>query len=288
MDRGGEKGYNRAMKASDIVIYSDMDGTVLTDWNMGPVVPQRNLQLIKRFVDEGGSFSVASGRQGPEIVPFFPGMKWTIPLVCSNGSVLYDAKRGVPAEKISLPLAYKEECVRYFSARNDVFLVAADENEIYQVSCGDPERDKCLDDRYRPVTSVERFLRDDFVKVVFITEDGGDFEGLKARVDAFPCAHLVVGSQSGPRYYEINAVGVDKGSAIRRAMAHAGMEGRTLACIGDYFNDWTMLKAADIAACPENAHPGIKEICSIHTCDNNTGALAELIERLLADDFHGV
>ena len=50
------------MKAKDYIIYTDMDGTVLTDWSLGPVVPERNLGRIRKFVEEGGSFSVASGK----------------------------------------------------------------------------------------------------------------------------------------------------------------------------------------------------------------------------------
>ena len=39
------------MNANEIILYTDMDGTVLSDWSMGPVVPERNLRLIRRFVE---------------------------------------------------------------------------------------------------------------------------------------------------------------------------------------------------------------------------------------------
>ena len=73
---------------------------------------------------------------------------------------------------------------------------------------------------------------------------------------------------------------MDKGTGIRRALAAAGLEGRTLVCIGDYFNDEAMLRQADIAACPANAAQGIREMCQIITCSNNEGALADLLEQL--------
>lgn len=276
----GSPEYNTAMKAKDLVIYTDMDGTVLTDWSMGPVVPERNLELIKKFVEEGGSFSVASGRQGPGILPFFPDIRFTAPLVCGNGAVLYDAAAGRPLRKVNLPQAYKLECLDYFLAHPDVWIVAADDEAIWQISSGDQSKDARLDDWVRPWMSIDDFLERDFVKVCYVTAAGGSVETLRAEVDRFDTAGLVVGAQSGPRYLEMVERSVNKGDGIRRALELAGLQDRTLVCIGDYFNDWAMLKAADIAACPENSHQGIKDICRIVTCGNNEGAVADLIERL--------
>ena len=71
------------------------------------------------------------------------------------------------------------------------------------------------------------------------------------------------------------------------------MTDKTLVCIGDFYNDVSMLEIADIAACPDNAPDDIKAMCQIVqnnipdkqdrkivTCNNNEGALADLIEIL--------
>lgn len=269
------------MKACDLVLYTDMDGTALTDWDRGPVVPERSLRLIRRFTEEGGAFSVASGRQGPDIVPFFPGVDFGAPLVCGNGAVAYDSRSRRFLRSIPLPQAYKEQCVAYSMARRDVWIVAADEHAIFQILSGDREKDGELTDWNRAPLTVEEFLARPFIKVVYITADADGMEPLKADVAKLPAAPLVVGAQSGPRYYEMVEQSVNKGAGVRWAMEAAGLTGRTLVCLGDYFNDWAMLRAADIAACPSNAADGVKEICSIHTCSNNEGAVGDLIERLL-------
>ena len=128
--------------------------------------------------------------------------------------------------------------------------------------------------------SIEDFLSGDYVKVVYILAEGGDMEALKHEVAALPGAELVTGAQSGPRYLEMVDHTVSKGVGIRQALAAAGLEKRTLVCIGDYFNDESMLRQADIAACPSNAAQGIQEICQLITCSNNDGAVADLIEQL--------
>jgi hydroxymethylpyrimidine pyrophosphatase-like HAD family hydrolase len=48
--------------------------------------------------------------------------------------------------------------------------------------------------------------------------------------------------------------------------------------VGDFENDFEMLRAADVAACPSNAIDIIKEICDIKLCSNDEGAIADLIE----------
>lgn len=268
------------MNANEIILYTDMDGTVLTDWDMGPVVPERNLRLIRRFVEAGGCFSAASGREAPNILRFFPGIPFKAPLVCSNGAVVYGGTPGQVLRKIPLPGPYKLVCRDYVLSRPDIWIVAADERAIYQVLTGYSARDAALDDLARPCISMEQFLAGDFVKMVYILPEGGDMEGLKADVARLPCCDLVVGAQSSPRYYEMVERSVNKAEGIRYAMKAAGLEERTLVCIGDYFNDWAMLQAADVSACPGNSPQEIKDICQIVTCGHNEGAVGDLIEQL--------
>ena len=268
------------MKANDIIIYTDMDGTALTDWSMGPVVPERNLRMIRRFIQEGGRFSAATGRQAPDVLRLFSGVRFRAPLVCANGAVVFDGGGGRVLRKIPLPGPYKRDCADYVLSRRDLWMVAADEHGIYQVLTGDPVRDDALDDWVRPRTTMERFLAEDFVKAVYILPEGGDMEGLKAEEARLPHHGLVAGAQSGPRYYEMVERSVSKADGIRYGLKAAGLTGRTLVCIGDYFNDWAMLQAADIAACPDNSPQEIKDICQIVTCGHNEGAVGDLIEQL--------
>ena len=54
------------------------------------------------------------------------------------------------------------------------------------------------------------------------------------------------------------------------------------AAIGDYFNDWEMLKAVGVSACCGQAPKKIKEIVDLVTCHCDRGAVADLIEYLIA------
>lgn len=268
------------MKAKDIIIYTDMDGTALSDWDKGPVVPERSLQLIQRFVAEGGCFSVASGREASGILRYFPEVEFKAPLVCYNGAVVCDADSGEVLRKFSLPESSLQDCWDCLLAHPEAQLLASTEHRLYQVLTGDPQRDHVPEDWEWFTLPMENFLAGEFVKVAYLLPDGGDMEGFKADFSRMPHHDLVVGAQSAPLCYEVVEHSVNKGMGIRYALEAAGLENRTLVCIGDYYNDWAMLQTADIAACPETSPREIRDICKIITCGNNEGAVGDLIERL--------
>lgn len=271
------------MKAQNLIIYSDMDGTMLTDRDRGPYVPQRNLQAIKRFISEGGAFSVASGREYSDILRYFPDIEFNAPLVCGNGSNLYDCQADKVFFADTLSKNYKTESAHYLLTHDNVWMVAADQYSIYQIMTGDPGRDSSIVDYLiRKTKTVDEYINGDMVKTVYVAADASQMEALRKDIDKLPSAHEVAQMLSSPIYCEIVNKTVSKAEGIRRAMKYAGMTDRTLVCIGDYMNDYAMIKNADIPACPSNACEQIRQLCGIVTCDNNTGAVADLIDRLLA------
>lgn len=47
------------MKLQDIFLVSDLDGTLI---GANHTIPQRNIDAIRRFQEQGGRFAVATGR----------------------------------------------------------------------------------------------------------------------------------------------------------------------------------------------------------------------------------
>ena len=271
--------YNTGMDFQNIIIYTDMDGTVLTDWDRGPVVPQRNLLAIKRFMEKGGTFSIASGRQHSDILPYFEGLIPNAPLVQGNGTSLYDCIQGKTLYMLPLSREYKEECVEFCKTRPWVWAAVGNVSTVMQINFGD-ERDKITKALTNYRISVEEFLTGDYTKVVYVVEDPAQIDEIRAHTDCFATAQSMQQTLSAPIFLECYSIQAGKDNGVRKAMELAGLEGKTLVCIGDFYNDESMLRAADIPACPSNAPDGIKQLCKIITCDNNEGALADLIEML--------
>ncbi|MEA4894289.1 MAG: HAD family hydrolase [Oscillospiraceae bacterium] len=268
------------MKAKDAIIFSDMDGTLLSDWSLGPYVPAANLEAIKRFISEGGLFSIASGRQFRDTVEFLGGIKFSVPMVQDNGSVLYDSINDVVLEKIPFPEAAKLECLEYSRRNRGVRLIAADEDKLYQVVVGGASGEPLLRDLTRTPISEEQYLSLESVKVCFVVLDEADVPSVYSDIIKFKCSDKLVLMQSSPVFLEMLDKNAGKAAGIKKAVVRAGAEGRKLICIGDYDNDCDMLKLADISACPFNSSPRVLEMADIVTCGNNEGAIADLINRL--------
>ena len=269
------------MDLKNFVIYSDMDGTLLTDWDRGPCVPKRNLQGIRKLMQKGGAFSIATGRQYKDTMAFFPDILFNAPTVQGNGAVIYDCSADKVLKATPVLPSCKKELVEYTRRFPNLWLAPADVDRIYEISFNDA-RDGSLHDVIKPRSkiSIEEFYSRDFIKVCFILGDPAFMPQLEKDYANMKCSENLNHACSSPIYFECYDRTVDKGKGVLEARKYAGLEDKKLVCIGDYFNDRSMLLAADIAACPENAPQEIKDICSIVTCNNNEGAIGDLIDRL--------
>lgn len=268
------------MRADEVIIYSDMDGTMLTDWSLGPYVPKANLDAIRAFITAGGMFSIASGRQFGETLPFFGDIVFSAPMVQGNGAVIYDCVNGKILKKIVLPDKVKAESLSYRDRRKGVWLVAADEFDIYQVESDDRVWDLKLNDKARKMISTQEYMSLELVKVCFVLNDEAELEAVADDLRNFESSDMVLLTQSSPVFLELLDKSAGKAPAIAEAVKLAGAEKRHLVCIGDYDNDCDMLSLAEIPACPENSSPRVLEMANIVTCGNNEGAVADLIRRL--------
>ena len=266
------------MNADKFIIYSDMDGSILSDWDKGPVVPEYNLRMLEEFRADGGLFSVASGRLHRDIMSFFPEGMINAPVVCANGSQIYDTCSGSVIYKCLLPEKFRREAASYCRGREDVSIITADENELYHVELEGGGDDG--DGYIRNSISEEEFYSGDYTKICYVLRDLSIMDELKNATAGFDSAPLIDCVDSSPVYLEVMKKGISKAGGISRAMKYAGAEDRILVCLGDFYNDAEMLRDADISACPDTSPADIKEMCRFVCCSNNEGAVGDLIKRL--------
>ena len=72
--------------------------------------------------------------------------------------------------------------------------------------------------------------------------------------------------------------GIGKAAGYKQLIKAIGAEDRFTVAAGDFMNDLAMIQAADLGAAVANAQPSVKENANIVLCDNNSGAMASLIE----------
>ena len=78
--------------------------------------------------------------------------------------------------------------------------------------------------------------------------------------------------------YEILAENTHKGTAVQKLAEILGIDNEHTGAIGDYFNDYDMLRTVGVPACCGQAPDELKEISEFVTCHCNYGAVADFLE----------
>lgn len=272
------------MEYSKTVLFSDLDATLFN--SRGEVSPE-NLAAIRRYMEQGGKFAISTGRQPDNAMWYLREVFTNAPSVVLNGSATYDFATGEYGNCVYLDRAalwtylrrmlselpgmdiqmYCRAGIRYITPREQAQpQMLSLHNPCRFVTPESMEREdifKCL--LYAP-PALEQGLLD-----ILRPGDGKDFRIVPGTTD--------VGGVI--TYYELLPLGVSKSTAIDALRDDPSLSGRIFLAAGDYWNDYEMLKAVDIAVAPANAIDEIKAICRYVTVSNNDHCIARIIDELI-------
>ena len=267
---------------SDVLLTVDYDRT-LTDTNA--VVPQRNLDAIRYFMDNGGTFTVNSGRSLPMARCFRDSVPVNAPLLLYNGSAWYDTKeeklmnaRLIDLDPVTavydLQAKFPELTIEIQGLYHHHIFKKNAIWEDYNVSNGSsweyttPDQtgpfvkfavygyfmDNQTSSMYQFTPHEEMLFNE---AIAYIEEKWGD------KLELF---------RACPRILDLHAKGCSKLRSARDLQKHLGK--KILVCVGDADNDLTMLEGADYAFCPSD---GIVAARFPNVCPCGDGAVAEVI-----------
>ena len=258
-------------------LFSDMDGTLLTN---DKKVSAENLAAIRRFVEAGGYFGIATGRSENIAAPFLKDIPMNLPAILYNGAAVYDfskeaflyqaeLERSLVIKMATLALeVYPEVCAEVYT------------NGIIQLLNRD-----CVMDHYIPRENqkFEYKALDDFglcMKLLFYGENAKLKEVERKLYEVTAGAGLQV-MFSAPYYLELLPSGATKGSALSWIVENLGIDPDDTAAIGDFYNDVALIETASIGAAPANAPEDVKECANVIVADNEHSAVADFIGRYL-------
>ena len=268
-----------------IVIASDLDGTLLAKNEAGDA---RNLARIRYFIENGGHFTIASGRGACQIegrIPYPPTL-CNLPAVTANGACLYDFSADRAIEEHCMP---RETVVRLCSYIKNYFptvgtrataasgvLVEDDSNPYIRRDC---EALKiCL--HFLPVSEWA-------TEHVYKIAARGDAEVIAAAWQALArdFGDELELAPSWSTTLDIQNKGRTKAVMLKEMVASYLPYPTVLCTVGDYENDVEMHKLSDLPCCPDNATDHVKSICRLHLCHHSEGVIGDLIDYL---DTHDV
>ncbi|MFR5874885.1 MAG: HAD-IIB family hydrolase [Eubacterium sp.] len=265
------------------LVVSDIDGTLK---NKIRKLPRRNYDAIKKFTDLGGNFTLASGRLQSSLERNYNRITPNQPAIVLNGAGIYDYNerkmlwRNTIGEK-------GRNFVRYICKEFDEIFKSVDigvyfDDYVYIVKSGLLAKGTMYFDkaRHEYVKSIDDVPEDGWMKVIFWSNPLviSKLEHLVKNMEN-PDANFMSSSLWS---FEMLQKDTHKGVGIMKLADMIGIEKTHVAAIGDYYNDWDMLKTVGLPACAGQAPSSIHKICKFEACHCNKGCVADLLEYIMS------
>jgi len=266
---------------SDILLTADFDLT-LTDQNGR--VPARNLEAIRYFMDNGGAFTVNTGRSLPQSRLILEQIPMNAPFLCYNGSLAAENGQVILAHTIDLPLeqTLREVCEAFPDLNVDLHGMSAHFGfqpvgcwEEYYAARGIEYHLAQSGMDFGPFLKFNVYgaLHDDTFYQVFsgTAQEMARIDEAKAWLQAKYGDKIVV-YRAGAKVLNVHSAETSKIRTARELQAKLGR--KILVCVGDAENDLTMLEGADYAFCPSD---GAVAHLFPNVCPCGDGAVADVI-----------
>ena len=271
---------------SNILIVTDLDGTFFGKHG-API--ERNLKAVERLKTQGGHFTVATGRTNLNLKH-----KWqdaadlvNAPVVGCNGAMLADLRTDKMIDGRLMDREHVRELIDFMVSEYPNLGARISVEEGFLSSPAQRARCPEVDRDLNGVAPAKVFTLPeeewgsiaDWYKAVVRGSIEQTDEFRRAAEEKWPGRFET--SKSGAAYLEFQAPGTTKATMLPALREYVekkvGKPVKIYAC-GDYENDLTMLKAADVAVCPTNALDCIKEVADLCLCHHTEGLIASLIE----------
>ena len=265
------------------LVVSDIDGTLN---NKARKLPKRNYNAIKKFTDLGGNFTLASGRLQSSLERNYNRITANQPAVVLNGAGIYDFSKREMVWRSTIG-EKGQEFVRYIAKEYDELFKRVDigvyfDDYVYIVKSGLLAKGTMYFDKakHEYVKSIDDVPKDGWMKVIFWSNPLV-INKLQRLIDRMenPDANFMASSMWS---LEMLQKDTHKGVGIMKLAENLGIEKSHVAAIGDYYNDWDMLKTVGLPACAGQAPSSIHHICKFEACHCNEGCVADLLEYIMS------
>ena len=267
---------------SDILLTVDYDRTLTAP---DSTIPERNIEAIRYFMENGGTFTVNTGRSLPMARAFMDKVPVNAPLLLYTGAVAYDVQQ----EQIVFLHEIKMDLWKTVHELLDLFpdlTVEVQALDKHYDFLPNPAWDAFSANNCAYGTAEEGQDLGPFVKFALygeirdVTVDHlfhGSVEEIRRMDEAEKLLNQRFGQhvsafRAGPRIIDVQARGISKGRAARELKEQLGRS--ILVCMGDAENDVVMLEGADHAFVPADA---ILRDRFENVCKCADGAVADVI-----------
>ena len=272
---------------SDVLLTVDFDRTMT-----GPdsKIPQRNLDAVAFFMENGGTFTINTGRSVSSFRKHLDNVPVNAPILLYNGSARWEKGHLTHMKLLDMDLWETVEAVQKEFPGMNLEIQGVEAHYLV-----DPTEDfvafyEALKWNHQIVTPGEdlgpfmKFAlagspRSKSVATLFDISEKEDaaFDAAQERLMELWGDKIEV-YRAAPRIIDVHAKGVSKIAAARQLQQELGK--KILVCAGDAENDIPMLEGADFAFCPAD---GVVANRFETVCNCAEGAIADIIYKKIPE-----
>lgn len=260
------------------IIFSDMDGTLLTSENK---LPKGFDEMITELCRRGVIFAPASGRQYFSLLRTFEEYRDEFLFLAENGTFVLRKGKEIFSSPLNVEATKKvltasegfENILRVWCGKKDAYL-RCEQNT--------PEFRAELEKYYTHNAVIDNFdeIRDVPLKLAFFDPTGNADKNIYTKLAPFREELQVV--LSSDYWVDVMSPTINKGEAIKNVQRVMGIRPEECAAFGDYLNDCEMMQAVGFSFAMANAHPDLKKLSRFETVTNDEAGVLVGIRRLIA------
>lgn len=257
-------------KFDGYVIVSDLDGTLLDD---NKDVSKENLEAINYFTQNGGEFSVATGRVIEATEEYLLKIEVNLPIIVYNGGVIYDYKNKKIISEKFVDDNQKQIANKIKEGNENIGIEIYANRKLY-----------ILKDSGNSIRSATKML-----DIIYdITEDVFSMEWHKILVvgksdvidsieKTFEDKYNIKGTRSGRTSFELLPAHESKGHALKSIIEMHNLDPNKIICVGDNMNDLELLQEAAFSFCPENGSEQLKKYSDFIAPSNEDHVIKHIV-----------
>ena len=272
---------------SDVLLTVDFDRTMT-----GPdsKIPQRNLEAVDFFMENGGTFTINTGRSMSSFHNHLGKVPVNAPILMYNGSARWENGKLADLKPLEMDLWETVKTVRKEFPGMNLEIQGVEFHDLVDPEPAYVAFYQALKWGHRvvePGQDLGPFLkfalagtpRSTTVATLFETSQAEDaiFDAAQARLLELWGDKIEV-YRAAPRIIDVHAKGVSKIAAARQLQQELGK--KILVCAGDAENDIPMLEGADYAYCPAD---GVVANRFETVCNCAEGAIADIIYKKIPE-----
>lgn len=268
---------------SDVLLTVDYDRTLTAP---DSTIPRRNLEAIRYFMENGGAFTVNTGRSVPMTKVFRDIVPVNAPLLLYNGSAAFDTKKGEFTFCHAIDLDLWEAVHRCEELFPDLTVEVQGLKAHYRFSENPAwdafsEHQQCAHSFAQPGDDLGPFLKFTLYGPFHDVTVASMFDGTEEEIRRMDEAEDLLNREFGDKcevfraatqIIDVHAKGVSKARSARELQKQLGR--KILVCVGDANNDLPMMHDADFAFAPAD---GIIADQFPTVCNCADGAVADVI-----------